>query len=75
MLRDSWKLSTLILIFQKNFGDSSNVGLSWVLPILKPCSFGLHTLFKIQKPLGLVQNQVQFHGDITHSPILNILYR
>jgi hypothetical protein len=51
----------------KKIGASSHphAGLSLVLPILKPWSSGSDTFFQIQKPLGSIQNQVQFHVNIT----------
>lgn len=50
----------------KKIGASSHphAGLSLVLPILKPWSSGSDTMFQIQKPLSLIQNQVPFHVNI-----------
>lgn len=48
--------------------------LNMILPIWKSCKFSFTTFFQIQKPLGLIQNRVQFHVDITHSPMLDIIW-
>ncbi len=45
-----------------------------ILPIWRSCNFSFNTFFQIQKPLGLIQNWVQFHVDITHSPMLDIIW-
>lgn len=48
--------------------------LNMILPIWRPCNFSFNTFFQTQKPLGSIQNQVRFHVDITHSPMLDIIW-
>ncbi len=57
----------------KKFGGSSSVGVSSVLSIFKPCDFDSSMFFQIEEPLGMVQNQVWVHVDITQSHMLDII--
>jgi hypothetical protein len=46
---------------------------SSVLSIFKPCDFDSSMFFQIEEPLGMVQNQVWVHVDITQSHMLDII--
>lgn len=50
-----------------------SASLSSIFSILKPCSFNFETFFQIQKPPGPIQNRIQFHVDITHFFMLDIV--